>query len=134
MAAPRPFYTWDPTLYYTHGHHLHYLLAGVVESPIAREAKVVFPHGVRRIYINGKRLRTRKLNLQAGPNLVTMLYRPGVPDGDGQGTFSEKNYGPFFRLTDTEGARLTDIQYHMPDWLDGRTPDKGVVHRPVETR
>jgi peptidoglycan/xylan/chitin deacetylase (PgdA/CDA1 family) len=134
MAAPRPFYTWDPTLYYTHGHRLHYLLAGVVESPMAREAKVIFPHGVRRIYINGKRLRSRHVDLQAGPNLITMLYRPGVPDGDGQGSFSEKNYGPFFRLTDMEGVRLTDIQYHMPDWLDGVAPDKGAVHRPVETR
>jgi len=43
MAAPRPFYTWDPTLYYTHGHRLHYMLAGVVESPLEREAKVIFP-------------------------------------------------------------------------------------------
>ncbi len=116
VMAPHPFYTWDPSLYYTHGHKLHYLLAGVVESPVSRTAKAVFQHGVRRIYVNGKRLRTRTVQLQAGPNLVTLLYRPGTPDGDGQGTFSEKNYGTFFRLNDGEGKRLTDIRYRLPDW------------------
>jgi hypothetical protein len=118
VMAPHPFYTWDPTLYYTLGHKLQYLMAGVVESPVEREAMAVFPHGVRRIYINGKRLRVRKFLLKAGPNLITMQYRAGVPDGDAQGTFSEKNYGPFFRLNGLDGKRLTDIQYHMPDWLD----------------
>jgi hypothetical protein len=120
MAAPRTFYTWDPQLYYTHGHKLNYLLAGVVESPMERDAKLIYSRGaVRRIYLNGKRVRSRKIHLQAGPNLFGLQYRAGVPDADGQGTFSEKNYGPFFRLTDTEGARLTDIQYHVPNWLEG---------------
>jgi len=71
--------------------------------------------------------------LKAGSNLIT-CYTGRACRRDGQGTFSEKNYGPF-PLTDMEGVRLTDIQYHMPDWLEGvAPPDKGAVHRPVETR
>ena len=121
VMAPHPFYTWDPSLYYTHGHKLHYLLAGVVESPDDRTATAIWQRGVRRIYLNGKRLRYHTMDLKAGPNLVTLLYRPGVPDGDGQGTFSEKNYGTFFRLVDKDGQRMTDIQYHVPDWLEQNT-------------
>jgi hypothetical protein len=127
VSAPRTFYTWDPTLYYTHGHNLHYLLAGVIESPSSRAVTVQMPQQVKRFFVNGKRVRGRKLNLQAGSNLVTLLYRPGVHDADGQGSFSERNYGPFFRLVDGEGKRLTDIQYQMPAWRAEPEPEPAGV-------
>lgn len=125
VMAPRAFYTWDPSLYYTGGRKVHYLMATNVISPEKRMVGLVFQRGVRRIYVNGIRARTRRVELQAGTNLITLLYRPGVPDGDGQGTFSEKNYGTFFRIVDdVSRKRLTDIRYEMPDWLNDKPENK----------
>ena len=131
MMAPRSFYTWDPAVYYTGGTKEHYLMATNVISPDKRMVGLVFPHGVRRIYVNGVRARTRRVELQAGTNLLTLLYRPGVPDADGQGSFSEKNYGPFFRIVDdVSRKRLKDIKYEMPDWL---APSPSPISSPSAT-
>lgn len=118
LMAPRTFYTWDDSLFYAYGHKLHYLLLGDIVSPVSRMARAVFPKaGVRRMVLNGRRVKGSTLSLRAGANRLELLYTAHTADADGQGTFSERNYGPYFRLVDAAGQRLTDIEYRMPEGL-----------------
>ena len=118
VMAPRTFYTWDPATFYPYGHKLHYLLLGDIESPVARTARAYFPRGnVKRMTLNGRKTRGRSLALKAGRNRLMLLYAAGTGDAEGQGSFSEKNYGPFFRLAGSDGQRLTDIRYLAPEGL-----------------
>jgi hypothetical protein len=116
--APRTFYTWDAAVYYPLGHRLHYLLASDVYSPLSRTARLLMPKGpVKRLVVNGKRVRGRSVALKAGRNRFLMDYAAGTADAEGQANFNEKNYGPFFRLMDEQGRRLPDIQYQVPPGL-----------------
>jgi hypothetical protein len=69
------------------------------------------------VVLNGRRVRGKALELKAGKNRLMLLYAAGTADAEGQGTFSEKNYGPFFRLVGTDNERLTDIKYVMPEGI-----------------
>lgn len=118
MVAPRTFYTWDTGAFYPYGHKLHYLLMGDIESPVSRTAKAYWPRSaMKRVVLNGRRVRGKALELKAGKNRLMLLYAAGTADAEGQGTFSEKNYGPFFRLVGTDNERLTDIKYVMPEGI-----------------
>jgi peptidoglycan/xylan/chitin deacetylase (PgdA/CDA1 family) len=118
LMAPRTFYTWDSSVYYPLGHKLHYLLASDVYSPRTRTAKLLFPKGpVRRLLLNGRRVKGRSVTLKAGRNRLLMDYAAGTADAEGQANFSEKNYGPYFRLMDEQGLRLLDIRYQVPPGL-----------------
>jgi len=118
LMAPRTFYTWDPSTFYPYGHKLHYLLMADIESPVSRTAKAYYPRsGMKRLVLNGHRLRGRTFKLKAGKNRLMLFYAAGTADAEGQGTFSEKNYGPFFRLVDSNNERLTDIRYLMPEGI-----------------
>jgi hypothetical protein len=115
-SAPRSFYTWDPSTYYSGGKGLHYLLAADVVSPGEQWVKAQFPRGaVKRITCNGQRVQKgRSFMLKQGANRLLILYAAGTPDADGQGSFNILNYGPFFRLVDESRARVSDIQYRPP--------------------
>lgn len=114
--APRPFYTWDPGLHYTHGRGLHYLLAADIESPRDQVLRAYYPRkAVKAVRLNGQRLgKGRTLALKQGSNRLLILYAAGTPDAEGQGSFSMLNFGPFLRLVDEEGRRASDIRYHPP--------------------
>jgi len=116
LAAPRSFYTWDPSAYYSQGKGLHYLLAADIVSPREQWVKALYPRGaVKRIQVNGQRLnKGRSLKLREGRNRIVILYAAGTPDADGQGSFNILNYGPFFRLVGEDRQRLTDIRYEAP--------------------
>jgi hypothetical protein len=118
LMAPRTFYTWDSSVYYALGHKLHYLLASDVYSPVSRTAHALMPKGpVKRLLLNGRRVKGRLLALRAGRNRLVMDYAAGTADAEGQANFNEKNYGPYFRLTDAQGRRLLDIRYQVPAGL-----------------
>lgn len=113
--APRTFYTWDASLYYPHGHGLHYLLAADIHSPKPQVLRAHYPRAaVKRILLNGKPLKGRRLHLHPGANRLLIYYAAGTPDSDSQGSFNILNYGPFFRLVDSKGQRAKDIQYLAP--------------------
>jgi len=120
LMAPRTFYTWDANVYYPLGHKLHYLLASDIYSPVSRTARLLLPKGpVKRLLLNGHKVKGHSLALKAGLNRLVMDYAAGTPDAEGQANFSEKNYGPYFRLMDEQGLRLQDIRYQIPAGLTG---------------
>lgn len=113
LPATPDFYTWDPAVY-SELTRPYWLAASWVESPIARRARVILPRrNVTRLYVNGHRVRGRWLELRAGRNLIGLSYDPKA--NDAPGPFNEKNYGPFFRLVDEKGQRLTEIRYSSPE-------------------
>ena len=118
LMAPRTFYTWDASVYCALGHKLHYLLASDVYSPVSRTARLLMPKGpIRKLLLNGRRVKGRGVALKAGLNRLVMDYAAGTADAEGQANFNEKNYGPYFRLTDEQGLRLQDIRYQVPAGL-----------------
>ncbi len=114
LPSTPDFYTWDPAAYSELTHPV-WLAATWVECPTARRARVITSRrNVTRLYINGARSRDRWIKLKAGRNLIGLLYDP---QADGKhAPFSEKNYGPFFRLADEKGKRLNDLSYQAPPW------------------
>lgn len=123
--APRTFYTWDASLYYPHGHGLHYLLAADIHSPRPQVLRAQYPReAVKRILLNGKPLKGRRLHLHPGANRLLIYYAAGTPDNDSQGSFNILNYGPFFRLVDSKGQRALDIQYKAPAELAPEAPNR----------
>jgi len=127
MPAPRTYYTWDASLFYPNGHKLHYLLMSDVVSPVSRTATALLPKvGIRRMTLNGKKVPSDRLELNAGVNRLEILYTAHTADKDGQATFSERNYGPFLRLVGDDGKRLEDIEYREPaGWLKPQTAQDG---------
>lgn len=118
MDAPRTFYTWDDSMFYPYGHKLHYLLMGDVYSPLSRTARAIFPKGgVKRMVLNGRRVKGSAVTLNVGANRLELFYTAHTADADGQGTFSDRNYGPYFRLVDAAGQRLSDIEYRLPQGI-----------------
>ena len=118
LMAPRTYYTWDSSVYYGEGHKLHYLLMTEIYSPVSRTARAVLPRRpVKRLVLNGKRLRGRTLKLHAGANRLAIYYAAGTSDEDGEANFNEKNYGPYFILLGPDGTRLPDVRYEVPRGL-----------------
>lgn len=123
VMAPRTFYTWDKRLFYSQGHKLHYLLLGDIVSPSTRSVRAVYPKkDVERMLLNGQAIQGNTLKLKAGENRLELLYGAHTSDGPGEGSFSARNYGPYFRLVDGEGRRLTDIEYRVPTILSPTIP------------
>ena len=131
LMAPRTFYTWDSSVFYDKGHRLHYLLMSDVYSPVSRTAHVLMPPlTVRRLYLNRKRVKGLRLALKAGLNRLAMDYAAGTADSEGMANFNERNYGPYFRLTDAAGRRLNDIRYDIPAGLTDSAQPTDTHERP----
>jgi peptidoglycan/xylan/chitin deacetylase (PgdA/CDA1 family) len=86
-----------------------FLLKGRVWSPSRRQVHAVFAkEGVRRLVVNGVRVRGSKFSLQRGANEIRILYSPPRAS---DALFSERHYGCYFRLNDSKGTRVRGLRF-----------------------
>lgn len=104
-------YRYDPSVYFSHA-KAHYLLYGRIVSPQNRTVRVILDReSVKRLSVNGGIVEGDELNLRKGGNDIRVLYAPRQGIGS---TFDQSNYGCYFRLVDSAGARVEDVRFERP--------------------
>lgn len=103
--------TWDPALHFPHG-KVHYLLYGRIVSAEDQTVRAVFDRRcIKRLSLNAQAVAGDELVLKKGANDVRILYAPAPGVGS---SYTESNYGCYFRLTDTNGHRVETVSFELP--------------------
>ena len=104
-------YSWDRALYNAHT-GLAYLLYGRIVSPQAQTVQAIYCKDcVKQLFLNGQVVPGPHLALRKGVNDLRILYKPTMAT---MSDYTENNYGCYFRLTDSNGKRVEDVQFEKP--------------------
>jgi len=106
--------TWDPALHFPHA-NVHYVLYGRIVSAEDQTVRMVFDRRcIKRLSLNARVVAGDELVLKKGANDVRILFAPAPGVGS---SYTESNYGCYFRVTDASGQRVENIRFEGP-----RTP------------
>lgn len=104
-------YTWDSSVHFPHA-NVHYVLYGRIVSAEDQTVRAVFGRGcIKHLSLNARVIEGDELTLKRGDNDVRILYAPAPGVGS---SFTESNYGCYFRLTDASGRRVENIRFERP--------------------
>ena len=103
--------TWDPALHFPHA-NVHYVLYGRIVSAEDQTVRTIFDRrSIKRLSLNARVVAGDELVLKKGANDVRILYAPAPGVGS---SYTESNYGCYFRLTDASGQRVENIRFERP--------------------
>jgi peptidoglycan/xylan/chitin deacetylase (PgdA/CDA1 family) len=103
--------TWDPSVYFPHG-KVHFVLYGRIVSAEDQTVRAVFDRRcIKRLSLNARMVEGDELVLKKGANDVRILYAPAPGVGS---SYTESNYGCYFRLTDASGRRVEKVSFELP--------------------